>query len=228
MRSWIRVTASILSAGALVVMAAPWAAATTVSPAEWYSWLDQQQASFVERTRPMSLAVDLRVVNEGDPALAQANVTAKGIVNADGSMRVELDSPIIGVTVLCTGPARCWARLDKGTIGDRLWHRIPAREMASLRDVLPIRATGLPDAATFATDGSTGTADLSLEEATMRVRVSFADGAYTEMFRVFDASDGVGTTVVKSLTPTAPLAVRAPSSAAVGSPLDHDVIPQLP
>ena len=62
----------------------------------------------------------------------------------------------------------------------------------------------------------------------MRERVSFADGAYTEVLRLSDVSGGVEVTMAKSLTPTAPLTVRAPSTAAVGSPLGADVIPQLP
>ena len=131
------------------------------------------------------------------------------------------------MTVVCTGPARCWARLGKGG-DDRLWHRIPAREMASLREPLPTQATGLPSGATYVTDGSTGTVDLAVDDVIVRERVSFADGAYTEVLRLSDASEGFEITTTKSLTPTAPLAVRAPSPAAVGSPLGTDLVPQLP
>jgi hypothetical protein len=225
MRRWIRVTASILSTGALVVMAAPWAAATTVSSAEWRSWLVQQQASFVERTRPMSLAVDQRIVGDGE--MAQASVAVTGIVNADGSMRVDLASATVEMTVVCTGQARCWARLGKGG-DDRLWHRIPAREMASLRDPLPTQDADLPAGGTYTTEGSTGAVDLTVDDVIVLERVSFADGAYTEALRLSDASEGVELTLAKSLTPTAPLTVRVPSTAAVGSPLGADVIPQLP
>ncbi len=225
MRNWIRVPASILSSGALLVVAAPWAAATTVSSTEWRSWLVQQQAAFAEDTRSTSLAVEQRIVGAGE--MAQATVAVTGIVNADGSMRVDLTSPTVGMTVVCTGPARCWARLGKGG-DDRLWHRIPAREMASLREPLPTQATDLPSGATYVTDGSTGTVDLAVDDVIVRERVSFADGAYTEVLRLSDASEGFEITTTKSLTPTAPLPVRAPSPAAVGAPLDDDLVPQLP
>lgn len=225
MRSWVRVTAAMLSIGALVIGVAPWATAATVSSTEWRDWLVQQQASFAERTRPMSLAVDLRIV--GDGGWAQATVAITGTVNADGSMRVDLASPTVDMTIVCTGPTRCWARLDKGG-DDRLWHRIPARETASFRDPLPTEDGDFPSAATYVTDGSTGTADLAVEDVTLQLRVSFADGAYTEVLRLRDVSEGFELTVAKSLTPTAPMTVRAPSTAAIGAPLGADVIPQLP
>ena len=215
----------MLSIGALAVGAAPWAAAATVSSTEWRSWLVDQQASFAERTRSTALAVDQRIVGDGE--MAQASVAVTGTVNEDGSMRVDLASPTVDMTVVCTGQARCWARLGKGG-DDRLWHRIPAREMASLRDPLPTQDTDLPAGGAYTTEGSTGAVDLTVDDVIVRERVSFADGAYTEALRLSDASEGVELTMTKSLTPTAPVNVRTPSSAVMGAPLGADLVPQLP
>ena len=225
MRNWREVIASVLGVGALAVAAAPWSAAAPITSDEWRNWLVQQQVSFVERTRSMPLAVDQRIVGNGESA--EATVTVTGTVNADGSMRVELVSPKVTMTVLCTGPARCWARLGKGG-DDRLWHRIPAHEVASLREPLPTQTTDLPAAATYTTEGSTGTVNLTVEGVIVRERVSFADGGYTEALRLSDASEGFELTMAKSLTPTHPVSVRTPSTAVVGAPLGTDLVPQLP
>ena len=94
------------------------------------------------------------------------------------------------MTVACTGPARCWARIGKGVIDDRLWHRIPAREVASLRDPLPTQDSDLPPDAAYTAAGLVGTVDLQVDDVTVTERVSFADGAYTETLGLRDASEG--------------------------------------
>jgi hypothetical protein len=201
------------------------ATAAEVTADQWQSWLEGEQSSFVQRTRTTALAVDQRIAGTGD--LSPAIVKVSGTVNPDGSMCVDLVAPGTSMAVLCSGPTRCWAQQGRGD-DDRLWHRIPAHEVASLRHPLPVDTIYLSPVARHDIDGSLGTVGIVMDEVETQSRASFANGAYTESHSLTDNAEGVSLTMFKSLTATSTIRVHPPKAATIGAPMAADAIPQLP
>jgi hypothetical protein len=225
MHTGARAVVGLTSGLALAVSGMPPAMAAPVTADQWQSWLVAQQSSFVERTRTMALAVDQRIAGTGD--LSAASVKVSGTVNPDGSMRVDLVTPGTSMAVLCSGPTHCWAHQGSGGT-DRLWHRIPAHEVASLRHPLPIDGIYLSPVASHDVEGSLGAVGIVMDEVETHARASFANGAYAESHSLTDNAEGVSLTMSKSLTPTSTIQVHPPKAATIGAPMSADVIPQLP
>ena len=216
---------TLAQAGVLVasLLAAPSATAAPVSGGELQAWVVHEQRAFAAATADVALAVELRVAGTGE--MGQASVTVSGTVNADGTMAVDLDSPLVAMTIVCPKPTRCWAKVTKGG-SDRQWHRVPAPEVASLRDPLPIRDNDFPGDVAYSIDGAVGRADLSIDDVEVHALVSFANGARRDAVRLSDASEGTELTVTKALVPTTPVATPTPRH--TGVPLAVDLMPQLP
>ena len=225
-RMWAAIAGTIIAVlPALVTPAAGVEQEAAVSANAWRAWLIRQQRAFVEDVRHVPLAVTLQISGEGGSAKAAVNL--KGTVNADGTMLVSMDGPATDLTIMCSESTLCWARYAAGG-PDRLWHRIPAREVGALRDPLPTQDAPLPDDAAYSIDRATGRAFVEGDDVLVQEWVSFANGAYHETARTSVPSEGVELSYSKSLTPAVKIATRAPRAALIGPPLGVDVIPQLP
>ena len=92
MRILRHITAGTLCIGALAVAAAPSTAAAAVSSDSWRAGSSSSRPPSSKAHGPTSLAVDQRIVGTGE--MAPATVAVTGTVNADGSMLVDLATPM--------------------------------------------------------------------------------------------------------------------------------------